>query len=174
MLDEIKALHHLWTWELVPANSGQMLSNANGFFALNINLMSRGTIRTLLALAVTRNCQLDINNAFLNGTLHEQVYMTQPPGFPNATFPSYFALKDLGTLSYFLGVEVIPSLHGLYLSQREYIVIDLLERAKMSKAKPVSTPMVADFILTLHSGELIDNPTGYRALVESLQYRSLE
>ncbi|GJR27355.1 plasma membrane ATPase 4 [Tanacetum coccineum] len=54
------------------------------------------------------------------------------------------------------------------------LVIDLLERAKMSKAKPVSTPMVADSILTLHSGELIDNPTGYRALVGSLQYRSLE
>lgn len=29
-----------------------------------------------------------------------------------------FALKDLCTLSYFLGVEVIPTPHGLFLNQR--------------------------------------------------------
>nr|GEU56492.1 uncharacterized mitochondrial protein AtMg00810-like [Tanacetum cinerariifolium] len=40
-------------------------------------------------------------------------------------------------------------------------------------AKLVSIPMVANSILTLHSGELIDNPTEYCALVESLQYLTL-
>lgn len=212
------------------------------------------TIRTLLSLAVANNWslrQLDINNAFLNGTLNEQVYMTQPPGFPNAAFPSYvcklrkaiyglkqaprawymeltkfllnsgftrsiadsslfinnqhsapiylvvyvddiiltgpdshalnkfvahiagrFALKDLGPLTYFLGVEVIPHTQGLFLSQKKYVV-DLLKRTNMLDAKPVSTPMVPDSSLTLHSGTLIDNPTDYRAAVGGLQYLTL-
>lgn len=42
------------------------------------------TIRTVLSLAVSHGWslhQVDINNAFLNGDLHEEIYMMQPPGF---------------------------------------------------------------------------------------------
>lgn len=42
------------------------------------------TIRIVLSIAVSQGwslCQLDLNNAFLNGTLTEDVYMAQPPGF---------------------------------------------------------------------------------------------
>lgn len=42
------------------------------------------TVRILLILVVSNHWslqQLDINNAFLNGDLAEEVYMTQPPGF---------------------------------------------------------------------------------------------
>lgn len=42
------------------------------------------TIRIALLLAVQFNWpihQLDINNAFLNGDLREEVYMQQPQGF---------------------------------------------------------------------------------------------
>ncbi|MCH82453.1 retrovirus-related Pol polyprotein from transposon TNT 1-94, partial [Trifolium medium] len=45
------------------------------------------TVRTVLSLAVTNHWpiqQLDINNAFLNGLLDEEVYMVQPPGFEAA------------------------------------------------------------------------------------------
>jgi hypothetical protein len=42
------------------------------------------TIRLILTIALTHQWsiqQLDVNDAFLNGILEEEVYMTQPPGF---------------------------------------------------------------------------------------------
>jgi histone deacetylase 1/2 len=45
---------------------------------LNITISSEWTLR-----------QFDVNNAFLQGTLTEQVYMYQPPGFIDKDFPSH-------------------------------------------------------------------------------------
>ena len=50
-------------------------------------------------------------------------------------------MKDLGSLYYFLGVEVQHNSQGLFLSQTKY-ALDLLQRADMIEAKPISTPFV--------------------------------
>lgn len=50
------------------------------------------TIRLVLQLTVTRYWkikQFDINNAFLQGTLTDEVYVTQPPGFVDADHPHH-------------------------------------------------------------------------------------
>ncbi|KAJ3688843.1 hypothetical protein LUZ61_018007 [Rhynchospora tenuis] len=50
------------------------------------------TIRTVLTIALSHNwpChQLDVNNAFLHDILDETVYMAQPPGFADSTFPNH-------------------------------------------------------------------------------------
>jgi hypothetical protein len=55
------------------------------------------TIRLLLSLAVTRGWvirQIDIQNAFLHGYLHEDVYMHQPPGFVDSKYPNYLCKLD--------------------------------------------------------------------------------
>lgn len=47
-------------------------------------VLKPATIRLILIIALQHNWhveQLDISNAFLNGTLDENIYMVQPPGF---------------------------------------------------------------------------------------------
>uniref|UniRef100_A0A2N9ECI9 Reverse transcriptase Ty1/copia-type domain-containing protein n=1 Tax=Fagus sylvatica TaxID=28930 RepID=A0A2N9ECI9_FAGSY len=50
-----------------------------------------------------------------------------------------FEMKDLGTLSYFLGLEVTSSSDGYYLYQAKY-AFDLLSKAGLTNSKTVSTP----------------------------------
>lgn len=59
----------------------QLGVNYNETFSL---VVKPTTIRVILNLAITHKWELqhvDINNAFLNGTLQEEVYMVQPHGF---------------------------------------------------------------------------------------------
>ena len=194
--------------------------------------------------------QLDVQNAFLHGTLSEEVYMDQPPGFKHPQFPEYicklkrslyglkqaprqwfsrlaavllqlgfvaskadlslfvlndttsilyvliyvddiiitgsndvavqdiiqhlhteFAITDLGSLSFFLGVEALRDATGLYLTQRRYIV-DLLTKSKMDGAKPCSTPMSTSVSLTATDTATFEDPTLYRSIVGGLHYLS--
>lgn len=46
----------------------------------------------LLSIAIINNClfwQLDVKKAFLHGFLKETVFVEQPPGFTNPTFPNH-------------------------------------------------------------------------------------
>jgi hypothetical protein len=52
---------------------------------------------------------------------------------------SGFAIKDMGDLHYFLGIEVKKVLDGL-LPNREKYDVDILRRAGMASYKPVPTP----------------------------------
>ncbi|KAH9716339.1 retrovirus-related pol polyprotein from transposon RE2 [Citrus sinensis] len=84
-----------------------------------------------------------------------------------------FSLKDLGSLSYFLGIEVVPHWRGILLSQRRYIQ-DLLKRTHMADATLVLTPLPTNSSsLTITSGTPLSDPSQVRAVVGSLQYLSL-
>ncbi|KAG8479747.1 hypothetical protein CXB51_029269 [Gossypium anomalum] len=213
------------------------------------------TIRFVLATAVMKQWQLrqvDVNNAFLNGELTEEIFLDQPLGFevfdsagqrlvcrlnkalyglrqaPRAWFhtpkqyltdmlgfhalkadPSLFirtssdsqlllmayvdnivitgssdaaiddvvrqlhnkfALKDMGRLNFFLGIEVRTTPQGLYLSQIKYAQ-EILTKAGMIGAAATPTPMVCMPKLVA-SDESQAFPDGhlYRSTVGMLQY----
>ncbi|GKA26415.1 putative RNA-directed DNA polymerase, partial [Tanacetum coccineum] len=85
---------------------------------------------------------------------------------------SAFALKDLGPLNYFLGIEIVPHVSGILLSQKKYI-LELLQSAGLSNCNPVSSPMVTSSSLSLDDSTAFSNPVKYRQVVGSLQYVTL-
>ena len=64
-----------------------------------------------------------------------------------------FEMKDLGHLSYFLGLEITHSTDGLYITQAKY-ASDLLSRAGLTDSKTVNTPVELNAFDTL-GGETI-------------------
>ena len=65
-------------------------------------------------------------------------------------------MKDLGRLKYFLGIKVLRSNKGIFISQRKY-VLDLLAEIGMLDCKPIETPMVMNHGLQMiEGGELAD------------------
>ena len=207
------------------------------------------SVRSLLAVGAAKHWdmwKMDVKNAFLNGDLHEEVYLKPPPGFshsqnqvfklnkalyglkqaPRAWFEKFskvvqqlgfssspydhalflrrsergivllllyvddmiitgdditgiselkqflsqqFEMKDLGSLSYFLGLEVSSVPTGYTLSQVKY-ASDLLLKSGISDTKIASTPLEYEVKLNVEDGELLSNPTLYRPLVGSLIY----
>jgi hypothetical protein len=209
------------------------------------------TVCMVLSIALSAGWsvhQIDIQNAFLNGNLSEEVYMSQPPGFSHPQFPNHicklqkalyglkqaprawfsrlstklitlgfygslsdtslfiyksdaftmyiliyvddiiitcsrpseipkllaslnteFAVKDLGSLNFFLGIEVNRSSTGIFLSQQRYI-LDILKRTNMIEAKPVSSPMASSTHLSAYEGEIFSDPTLFRSTLGALQY----
>jgi histone deacetylase 1/2 len=87
---------------------------------------------------------------------------------------SDFAVKDLGKLHYFLGLEVTYPQDGLALSQQKYSQ-DLLRRAGMLECKAATTPMSSTETISATDGILLsaDGATDYRSLVGALQYLTI-
>lgn len=80
-----------------------------------------------------------------------------------------FSLKDLGRLSYFLGIELTYTEDGVFSSQWKYIV-DLLARASMDKSNASPTPMTVTCHLTANDGVPVEDTQLYRSIVGALQY----
>ena len=62
-----------------------------------------------------------------------------------------FEMKDLGHLSYFLGLEITHSIDGLCITQAKY-ASDLLSRVGLTDSKTVDTPIEFNAHLTPSRG----------------------
>lgn len=86
-------------------------------------------------------------------------------------FNKMFALKDLGILSYFLGIEFSYANDCIYLSQRKYIN-DLLSKTDMLNCKGCDTPTVTGMKLQKdvkgYLGQYVEDATSYRSFVRGL------
>jgi Reverse transcriptase (RNA-dependent DNA polymerase) len=88
------------------------------------------------------------------------------------TLNTQFSIKNLGSLNYFLGIEVSTDSLGLHLSQTSYL-LSILERASLVTIKPCTTPMQSGVSVSKFSGSPLDNPQLYISIVGALQYTTI-
>ncbi|XP_057502747.1 uncharacterized mitochondrial protein AtMg00810-like [Actinidia eriantha] len=81
----------------------------------------------------------------------------------------HFEIKDLGCLSYFLGLEITSDSNGYYLSQAKF-TFDILARACLTNSKTTSTPLELNALLPPLDDTPLSDATLYRQLVGNLVY----
>ncbi|XP_038882270.1 uncharacterized mitochondrial protein AtMg00810-like [Benincasa hispida] len=81
----------------------------------------------------------------------------------------YFEMKDLGSFSYFLGLEVSMCSAGYSLSQAKY-ASDLLVRFEIINSATVPKSLDSNVCLTPFDGIALEDATLYHQLVGSLIY----
>ena len=69
-----------------------------------------------------------------------------------------FWIKDLGSLKYFLGLEIARSNKGINLNQRKF-ALEILKETDVMGCKPIKSPMEQQLKLSKSSGELLANPS---------------
>nr|GEW84084.1 reverse transcriptase, RNA-dependent DNA polymerase [Tanacetum cinerariifolium] len=83
-----------------------------------------------------------------------------------------FHMKDLGELSYFLGLEVSRSSQGIFISQHKYTK-ELLKENGVLNNKPYKLPMYPNLKLKADVGTLLPDPEVYRRCIGQLIYLTI-
>jgi hypothetical protein len=86
-----------------------------------------------------------------------------------ASLRSKFAMTDMGSLHYFLGIAVTRDSSGMHLSQAKYAV-EILDNAGMTACKSAMTPVDTSPKLSASDGPPVVDLTEYRSLTGALQY----
>lgn len=82
------------------------------------------------------------------------------------------SLKDLGPLHFFIGIDIIPTRDGLFLTQHKYIC-DILAQTSMDGAKDMTTPLSTFISLKFVYGSSSVNSMEYQRVIGGLIYLSL-
>ncbi|CAM8929397.1 unnamed protein product [Rhodiola kirilowii] len=127
------------------------------------------SIRCLLAIAAVKKWPLyqrDVDNAFLHGT--SIIFIEAIKTFIH----DKFRIKDLGTLKYFIGLEVARKSTGIFQHQLKY-AIDMLTDCGLLECKPAKTPLPFKHQPSLSDAPPLDDPMEYRKLVGKLIYLTI-
>jgi len=85
---------------------------------------------------------------------------------------SQFHMKDLGCLSYFLGLEVSHTAEDIFLCQKK-CAQDLHKKTKMTHCRALKVLLTPNLKLLYNTGQLLDNPNRFRRIVGKLIYLSI-
>nr|GEZ25800.1 hypothetical protein [Tanacetum cinerariifolium] len=83
---------------------------------------------------IMKSVQMDVKSAFLYGTIEEEVYVCQPPGFEDLEYPDKV-------------YKVVKALYGLHQAPRacqDKYVDKVLRKFRLSEGKSASTPIDAE------------------------------
>lgn len=86
-----------------------------------------------------------------------------------STMHKEFEMTDLGEMSYFLGMEIHQSHHGIFVNQKRYTT-QILHKYNMDKCKPVDTPLAVNLKLSKDDGAEKVDETMYRSIIGCLLY----
>lgn len=81
-------------------------------------------------------------------------------------------MKDLGTLQYFLGIELLYSPRGYLLSQSKYIA-NIFEHTRLTDTRVADSPLELNVKYAPSDGVPLPNPTLYHTLVGSPVYLTI-
>ena len=82
---------------------------------------------------------------------------------------SDFEMSLLGELTYFLGLQISRQEKGIFICQAKYIK-EMLKKFKMEDCKPILTPIVTGFKLSIDDSSKDVDQRLYRSMISSLLY----
>nr|CAD1837078.1 unnamed protein product [Ananas comosus var. bracteatus] len=142
MQGEYLALINNHTWDLVLPPSSHHVIGCKWVY--KIKQKADGSIDRYKARLIAKGFNHSSYSLFLLIYV-DDIILTGPPNAPfNSLLASLhreFAMKDLGPLHIFLGIEARSNPDGLYLTQSKYI-LDILSRNSMPDCKPIASPYI--------------------------------